>query len=104
MCQKTDKTVIHQTPTVGVGDGDDGDDDDDGGGRISWQHPTPIPSRPGIKYPVRHPPHFDKAKMPTYKAKMPTYKAKMPTYKTKMPTYEPKMPTYKTKMPMTIQK
>ena len=31
----------------------EGEDDDDGGGRISWPPPAPIPSRPGIQYPVR---------------------------------------------------
>ena len=45
------------------GDGDGGDDDDDGddddGGRILQAHPSPIPLRPGIKYPVRVNPHSD---------------------------------------------
>ena len=31
-------------------------DDDDGGGRISGRVQAPIPSHPGIKYPVRAPP------------------------------------------------
>ena len=37
----------------GDGDGDDDDDGDDDGGRILQPHPSPIPLRPGIKYPVR---------------------------------------------------
>ena len=35
----------------------DGGDGDDGGGRISGRVQAPIPSHPGIKYPVRAPPH-----------------------------------------------
>ncbi len=33
--------------------GGGGDDVDGGGGRLSWPPPAPIPSRPGIQYPVR---------------------------------------------------
>ena len=42
----------------GGGDGgdDDGGDGGDGGGRISGRVQAPIPSHPGIKYPVRAPP------------------------------------------------
>ena len=43
--------IILFIPILGVG-GDDGGDDD-GGGRISWQPSAPIPSRTGMKYPVR---------------------------------------------------
>ena len=35
---------------------DDGGDGDDGDGRISGRAQAPIPSHPGIKYPVRAPP------------------------------------------------
>ena len=41
------------------GDGDGGGDDDDDGGRIFQAHPSRIPLRPGIKYPVRVNPHSD---------------------------------------------
>ena len=41
------------------GDGGGDDDDDGDGGRIFQAHPSPIPLRPGIKYPVRINPHSD---------------------------------------------
>ena len=58
-------TILHQQTPFGGDDGD-GDDGDGGGGggdggggdggRIPGQVQAPIPSRPGITYPVRAPP------------------------------------------------
>ena len=48
MCQKTKDLVILKH-SLSVGDDGGGGD----GGRISWPPPAPIPSRPGIQYPVR---------------------------------------------------
>ena len=45
---------------LGVRQLGDGDDDDGDNGRISGRVQAPIPSHPGIKYPVRAPsPHSD---------------------------------------------
>ena len=41
-------------------EGDDDDGGDGGGGRILGQGQPTNPTRPGIKYPVRETPHFDK--------------------------------------------
>ena len=48
--RKRRKTLITKHP-LSVGDDDGGDGGGDG--RISWPPPAPIPSRPGIQYPVR---------------------------------------------------
>ena len=56
LCYVSENKENRYSPNTHFWGGGDGGGDDgggDGGGRISHPHPAHIPSRPGIKYPVR---------------------------------------------------